>query len=128
MYMHICIYTYIHPYMHTYSLTMVRNLDSGLCVMLILPDTSAAFDTINIDILLSTLGSRFNIGGTALDWFRSFLTGISQSHGWFVFFEHNSDLPWRSARPSARTSDVQYVHDFHCGYMYETSCAVPSIC
>ena len=57
---------------------IVRNLDSGQCVMLILLDTSAAFDTINIDILLNTLGSRFNIGGTALDWFRSYLTGRSQ--------------------------------------------------
>ena len=46
--------------------------------MLVLLDTSAAFDTINIDILLNTLGSRFNIGGTALDWFRSYLTGRSQ--------------------------------------------------
>ena len=46
--------------------------------MLILLDTSAAFDTINIDILLNTLGSRFNISGTALDWFRSYLTGRSQ--------------------------------------------------
>ena len=57
---------------------IVRNLDSGRCVMLVLLDTSAAFDTINIDILLNTLGSRFNIGGTALDWFRSYLTGRSQ--------------------------------------------------
>jgi hypothetical protein len=45
--------------------------------MLVLVDTSAAFDTINIEILLNTLGSRFNIGGTALDWFRSYLTGSS---------------------------------------------------
>ncbi|KAI0210193.1 putative RNA-directed DNA polymerase from transposon BS [Lamellibrachia satsuma] len=57
---------------------IVRNLNSGRCVMLVLLDTSAAFDTINIDVLLNTVGSRFNIGGTALDWFRSYLTGRSQ--------------------------------------------------
>ena len=57
---------------------IVRNLDSGRSVMLVLLETSATFDTINIEQLLSTLVSRFNIGGTALDWFRSYLTDKSQ--------------------------------------------------
>ena len=46
--------------------------------MLVLLDTSAAFDTINIDLLLNTLHQRFGIGGTAFDWFKSYLTGRSQ--------------------------------------------------
>ena len=57
---------------------IVHNLDYGHCVMLVLLDTSAAFDTINIDMLLNTLHLRFGIGGTALDWFKSYLTGRSQ--------------------------------------------------
>ena len=57
---------------------IVQNLDSGHCVMLVLLDTSAAFDTINIDLLLNTLHQRFGIGGTAFDWFKSYLTGRSQ--------------------------------------------------
>ena len=46
--------------------------------MLVLLDTSAAFDTINMDMLLNTLHLRFGIGSTALDWFKSYLTGRSQ--------------------------------------------------
>ena len=57
---------------------IVHNLDSGHCVMLVLLDTSAAFDTINIDLLLNTLHQRFGIGGRAFDWFKSYLTGRSQ--------------------------------------------------
>ena len=57
---------------------IVHNLDSGHCVMLVLLDTSAAFDTININMLLNTLHLRFGIGSTALDWFKSYLTGRSQ--------------------------------------------------
>ena len=57
---------------------IVHNLDYGHCVMLVLLDTNAAFDTINIDMLLNTLHLRFGIGSTALDWFKSYLTGRSQ--------------------------------------------------
>ena len=57
---------------------IVHNLDSGHCVMLVLLDTSAAFDTINIDMLLNTLHLWFGIGRTAHDWFKSYLTGRSQ--------------------------------------------------
>ena len=98
---------------------IVRNLDSGRCVVLILLDTSSAFDTINIDILLNTLGSCFNIGGTAWG-SHCVIVGLSSSNTTLIYHD--------SARLSSRTSDVQYVHDIHCGYMYEASCAVPSIC
>ena len=57
---------------------IVHNLDAGHCVMLVLLDTSAAIDTINIDLLLNTLHQRFGIGGTAFDWFKSYMTGKSQ--------------------------------------------------
>ena len=57
---------------------IMRNLDSGRSVMLVPVVTSAAFDTINIEQLLNTLVSRFNIGSRALDWFKSYLTGRSQ--------------------------------------------------
>ena len=57
---------------------IVGNLDSGRCVMLVLLDKSAAFDTINTDIFLNTLVSRFGIADTGFDWLRSYLTGRSQ--------------------------------------------------
>ena len=48
------------------------------CVMLLLLDLSAALDTVDHNILLKRLDSRFPICGTALDWFRSYLTNHTQ--------------------------------------------------
>ena len=41
-------------------------------------DLSSAFDTVDHDILLKGLDSRFSICGTARDWFRSYLTNRTQ--------------------------------------------------
>ena len=47
------------------------------CVMLLLLDLFAAFDTVDHDILLKRLDSRFSICGiTALGWFPSYLTNL----------------------------------------------------
>ena len=53
-------------------------LDKKKDVILVLLDLSAAFDTIDHDILLQRLEKRFGIGGLVLDWLRTFLCGRTQ--------------------------------------------------
>jgi len=53
-------------------------VDEGLGVVVLLIDLSAAFDTVNHDVLLRILGQEIGLRGTALKWFRSFLTNRFQ--------------------------------------------------
>ena len=49
-------------------------MDEGKLSVLVLFDLSAAFDTIDHDILLHCLQHVFGIQGIVLSWFRSYLT------------------------------------------------------
>ena len=53
-------------------------MDKNLVTILLLIDMSAAFDTVDIDLLLHVLESEIGITGVALDWFESFLKGRNQ--------------------------------------------------
>uniref|UniRef100_A0A8C5AN71 Reverse transcriptase domain-containing protein n=1 Tax=Gadus morhua TaxID=8049 RepID=A0A8C5AN71_GADMO len=48
--------------------------DSGHSVVLVLLDLTAAFDTVDLDILIARLEQWVGVSGTALKWFRSYLT------------------------------------------------------
>ena len=52
---------------------LLRALDEGNEAVLILLDFSAAFDTIDHELLLMRLEQRFGVAGTVLNWFRSYL-------------------------------------------------------
>ena len=53
-------------------------LAAGSSAIFLMLDLSAAFDTIDHDILLSQLCNVYGITGNALDWFRSYITGRIQ--------------------------------------------------
>ena len=57
---------------------VLRTVDRGCTVVLLLLDLSAAFDTVDHSLLLHRLNTQFGIKGKLLAWFRSYLTDRSQ--------------------------------------------------
>ena len=57
---------------------ILLSMDDQKVTLLVMLDLSAAFDTINHNILLETSGSGFCVGGTALKWFTSNLSQITR--------------------------------------------------
>ena len=53
---------------------ILRALDDQKSVILLLLDLSAAFDTVDHQILLKRLNTRFGIVGKAYNWFKSYLS------------------------------------------------------
>ena len=69
-------------------------IDKRHRVMLLLLDLSAAFDTVDHDILLTRLHSEYSISGITIEWFHSYLT----SHSQFVLIKgctsQSRELKW----------------------------------
>ncbi len=58
---------------------ILRTIDIGECVFLVLLDLSAAFDTVAHQILLDRLRTRFGIVDDALQWLKSYLQDRTQA-------------------------------------------------
>ena len=57
---------------------ILQVIDNDHCLILLLLDLSAAFDTVDHRISLASLTDRFGIDGKARDWFKSYLSGRMQ--------------------------------------------------
>ena len=57
---------------------ILKGLDNGECVLLLLLDLSAAFDTLDHHILFSRLETYAGVSGPALQWLKSYISDRSQ--------------------------------------------------
>ena len=57
---------------------ILRAVDNSCCVVLLLLDLSAAFDTVDHTILLNRMSSKFGIKGKVRNWFQSYLNKRTQ--------------------------------------------------
>ena len=62
--------------------------------LLVLLDLSSAFDTIDHDILLTRLSTKFGLEGVVLQWFQSYLKGRSQRISVHDSVSEKFDLSW----------------------------------
>jgi len=75
----------------------LMNMDEQKVTLLVLLDLSSTFDTVNHQVLLERLRSRFGVTGTAFDWFASYLScqvhRISVNGGTSDAFHLNQCVP-----------------------------------
>ena len=57
---------------------ILREKDNQKCVVLLLLDMSAAFDTVDHELLVERMSKRHGVKGNALKWFRSYIQDRKQ--------------------------------------------------
>ena len=73
---------------------ILTNIEQHGIVMLILLDLSAAFDTIDHDVLFSLMESTMGITGPALEWFRSYLGDRTLRLPIYDSFSASQEILW----------------------------------
>ena len=73
---------------------ILMNMDSQRLTLLVLLDQSAAFDTVDHDVLLNRLSTSFGVRGSALHWFPSYLSNRSQSVSFDQKLSENFQSAW----------------------------------
>ena len=89
---------------------ILTDIDNDNCVMLLFLDLSAAFDTMNHQVLLSRLSDRFGIKGSALSWFEFYLQGRTQ----FVCINNS----WTVSVPVVHCSTWRYTTRVWCTFSH----------
>ena len=73
---------------------ILLNMNKQHVTLLVLLDLSAAFDTVDHDILIQRLTTKFGINGVVLNWFKSYLEGRSQHVSVQGSVSEKFDLKW----------------------------------
>ena len=73
---------------------ILMNMDSQRLTLLVLLDQSAAFDTVDHDVLLNRFSTSFGVRGSALHWFPSYLSNRSQSVSFDQKLSENFQSAW----------------------------------
>ncbi len=100
----------------------ITKADSKSSVLIQL-DLSAAFDTVNHQILLSTLTS-LDITGISLRWFESYLTGLSFRVAWGGI-QSTSIGYWGSSGTGSWTPPLLHIHYITGSHHTSTWCLLP---
>jgi len=58
---------------------IIQTIDNGQLMVMLILDLSSAFDTVDLDIMLSILHRRLSVDGVALNWLYSYLTDHCQA-------------------------------------------------
>jgi len=92
---------------------IVSAIDQGQVAALVLLDLSAAFDTVDHEVMLNVLKQRFGIMGSALDWMTSYLHNRSQviQLGSTTSSSHNLDCGVPQGSVLGPKQFVAYVED-----------------